>query len=252
MKFTNFKKLAVGFVGSICLQSASAIVLVNGDFEDATQGSFGGNANGFRGDQVDTGWVGTRNGWSIAGGVATRTGSNANSQPLVQVASVPPTLAGNQFVLAFDWTPAAGATGTALDISVITSGFTAGADPLPTTQSFFGGLNFSTPQTRTVGGAGGSNLDLIDGVTSGGNRNTSRFVATGTAGTTSTVQVPLNFATNNIEDFDFLGLRFEVGDSAATGGFIDNVRFEAIPIPEPSSVLLLSLGSLAFIRRKRS
>ena len=248
MKLSTLRKLTVGALALFSLQPASAIILANGDFS-TDGGTLAGGRNAFLDTDIDTGWVGTRSGWTITGGVATRVRDTANSQPLVQVAAVPAGLTGNQYVLNFDWTPPAGATGTALGLSVITSGIIQGTDPVVAGQSIFGGLNFATPQTRVFGGTGASNVDLIDGVTSGGNRNTTRSTTTGVAGATTNGQITLNFGTNNIEDFDFIAIRFEVADPTSIGGIIDNVSFQAIP--EPSSALLLSLGSLAFLRRKR-
>ncbi len=261
MKSFTLNSLTVALAGLASSQVASAVVLVNGDFDTVPAPGVLNNvpANTIVQSQIDTGWVGTRAGWNIAGGVATRNSNDNNDTPLVQVASVPTTLTGNQLNLTFDWTPALTATGEGLNISVIVSGIIQGTDTVaPGDRAVFGGLNFQTTQTRVFGGTGASNLDLIDGMTSTGNRNTTAVVTTGVAGETTSVSIPLNFGTagNNIEDFDFIGIRFQVSDPAdgldpgdSIGSTLDNVAFV---VPEPSSALLLGFGSLAFIRRKRS
>lgn len=259
----NYSKTYMSFfcsAGLLIAQSASAAVLLNGDFSTDADPTITPSAtnpvgnlssgNSFDSGEQNTGWVGSRNGWTISGGVATRDDDNTNDQPLVQVASVPNTLTGNQYNLTFDWTPAAGATGAALDLTVIVAGYIQGSDPIPAGRAFFDGINFSTDEIRPVGGTGSSFVDLFDGSSSTGNSDADQFVFTGTDGMATTAEFTLDFGTNNIEDFDFLGLRFEVGDNTSIGGVLDNVSFNAIP--EPSSTLLLGLGALGFMGRKRN
>ncbi len=249
-RFLKFGLCALA-LAAMSLEQTQADLVANGDFTAATLG----NSQRLEFQNVDQGWFGRGPGWVLDGATAaftnpTLNGSgNGNRVGLAQASSIT-TETGADYTLSFDWTPAA--AGGSLDLNYIAAAWVEGATP-GATDRLFNSLTLIDTRARQAG-TGGSITDLVDGSVHTGDPLLDAGTLTGTAGVQSSGSLALNFGGSNIEDFDFIAVKFWVGDGTVAGGTLDNVVIaNTSAVPEPSSLALFGLCGLGLaLRRKRA
>lgn len=201
---------------------------------------------------LDTGWSSKNNkSWEVdsSGAGAIR---KANKGSLYQLDSVG-AHTGDDFTLCFDWTAAAGATGQDLLLSYSVVAWDDGGAPAAADE-MFRFVNGSGSTGSAGVSAGGSGIDLLTGSTFSGNTTANQInTATGTAGSLTTVQIGLNFGGLQIENYDFIGIRFDTDEGFGVDGIIGGatIKDNSAAVPEPSSSGLIGLGIIALFGLRR-
>ncbi|MEM6885331.1 MAG: PEP-CTERM sorting domain-containing protein [Verrucomicrobiota bacterium] len=204
-------------------------------------------------------------------------GSNGvDSFGIAQTISVG-SLTGNQLRLQFDWTPDATATQTeSLNLYYQLIGWDTGGLVPAAGEEFFTGMNFFS---ATTGGearglpAGTHTYDLVTGNSTDTANGGSLFVHpdgrvfTSNSSISSAAGVLTSFdqtfsvavgANSDLADYDYIGVRFHVGDGSANstdagndgGALISSISLTVVPEPSSFALLATGMGALLLLRRR--
>lgn len=251
------------------LSAQAASLLLNGDFS-ADVGVSGPNELAF--ENRDNGWV-IKSNWDLSGGNAVNTGSNDTMRrALAQVATISGA-SGSLLRLSLDWTAPATAIGDALNLTYVVVGWKSlgdGGNPSATGDHFFSFINgkpsYGASGLKTAG-ADPHSATFVDFVLGTGavqtGYNTTQSFGTFTSTNAGTSQPfsslfdlsGFGAGYNDISDYDYIGIRISTGTDGTSelisGGIIDNLSLATATIPEPSRAVLMGLGMLGLILRRR-
>ncbi|MFD2255314.1 PEP-CTERM sorting domain-containing protein [Luteolibacter algae] len=235
--------------------SSQAALIAFGDFSGDARFA---NGNSLAFSSANQGWEAKNFTWG-SGSSTTQTFSNeqatVGSNYGRGVASAFSPIAGqtgtDNFQLSFDWTAPDSAVGDSLSVTYQILGFKINEGATPdAADKFFNAINGRDYKPGNLGGLA-TWTNLLDG-SSGSNTSATAFgTFTGTAGVLGTAAIDLNLGGVNMEDFDYIAVKFNAGvdgSEVVSGGILDNV---AINVPEPSVAVLSALGALGLIRRRR-
>lgn len=235
------KKWMLGLTVAVAVSSQAALVN-NGDFS-STAASDGNNLEY---QEIDQGWD-RKSTWTLDGGVAT---ASAVGHSIQQVNSVS-NETGSTLYFAFDWTPAAGATGIQQSVSYQLVGWQLGTNTPAATDKMFIAVNGSSDINADPVGTPVDMLvvDLVTGANSKYKPTPQENIVAGVAGSTTNFSTTIDLSAHgegfgSITNYDYVGIKFFTTVDTADGGeeiegsTLDNVYLSTEPQPERPTMIV--------------
>lgn len=250
--------LAAAVLVGLGVHASSANLILNGDFSSAATEDFQIELN-----DADQGWRTdvAGGGWDTGAGAAV---ARVLEEGIGQVVSVG-AASGDQVTLSFDWTVAAGASASELNLGFYFLAWDVVGSPV-VAADFFGNNNASALEGRhmveTLTGtavaldiAANTLYPAVVGANGGAYGAGTQQEVLGTIGVTANFSETYtinNSSYGDIGDFDYIGVMFFQPQDSQAGSTLDNVSVTVIPEPATFGLLAIFGGALLALRRRRA